>query len=50
MSTSHLSFKFLMCGMAVKGIDAALSTPKTGDGVPLRWGQDSIVVSTFPKP
>jgi len=37
-------------GMAVKGIDSALSTPKTGDGAPLRWGQDSIVVSTFPKP
>ena len=37
-------------GMAVKGIDSALSTPKTGAGAPLRWGQDSIVVSTFPKP
>jgi hypothetical protein len=37
-------------GMAVKGIDSALSPPKTGDGAPLRWGQDSIVVSTFPKP
>jgi len=30
-------------GMAVKGIDSALSSPKTGDGAPLRWGQDSIV-------
>ena len=37
-------------GMAVKGIDSALSTSKTGNGAPLRWGQDSIVVSTFPKP
>lgn len=37
-------------GMAVKGIDSALSTPKTGDGALLRGGQDSIVVSTFPKP
>ncbi len=37
-------------GMAVKGIDSALSSPKTSDGAPLRWGQDSIVVSTFPKP
>ena len=36
--------------MAVKGIDSALSSPMTGDGTPLRWGQDSIVVSTFPKP
>jgi hypothetical protein len=30
--------------------DSALSTPKTGDGASLRWGQDSFVVSTFPKP
>jgi hypothetical protein len=37
-------------GMAVKGIDSALSSPMTGDGTPLRRGQDSIVVSTFPKP
>ena len=37
-------------GMAVKGIDSALSSPKTGDGAPLRWGQDSVVISTFPKP
>ena len=43
-------FQTLTRGMAVKGIDSALSTPKTGDGAPLRWGQDSIVVSTFPKP
>ena len=37
-------------GMAVKGIDSALSSPNTGDGAPLRWGQESIVVSTFPRP
>ena len=43
-------FQTLTRGMAVKGIDSALSTPKTGDAAPLRWGQDSIVVSTFPKP
>jgi hypothetical protein len=43
-------FQTLTRGMAVKGIDSALSSPKTGDGAPLRWGQDSIVVSTFPKP
>jgi hypothetical protein len=43
-------FQTLTRGMAVKGIDSALSTPKNGDGVPLRWGQDSFVVSTFPKP
>jgi hypothetical protein len=44
------SYQTLTRGMAVKGIDSALSSPKTGDGAPLRWGQDSIVVSTFPKP
>jgi hypothetical protein len=43
-------FQTLTRGMAVKGIDSALSAPKTGDGAPLRWGQDSFVVSTFPKP
>jgi hypothetical protein len=43
-------FQTLTRGMAVKGIDSALSTPKTGEGAALRWGQDSIVVSTFPKP
>ena len=43
-------FQTLTRGMAVKGIDSALSSPKTGDGAPLRWGQDSVVVSTFPKP
>ena len=44
------NFQILTRGMAVKGIDSALATPKSGDGAPLRWGQDSIVVSTFPKP
>ena len=43
-------FQTLTRGMAVKGIDSALSSPKTGDGAPLRWGQNSIVISTFPKP
>ena len=43
-------FQTLTRGMAVKGIDSALSSPKTGEGAPLRWGQDSVVVSTFPKP
>jgi hypothetical protein len=40
----------LISGMAVKDIDSALSSPKTGDGAPLRWGQDSIVIIAFPKP
>jgi len=43
-------FQTLTRGMAVKGIDSALSFSKIGDGAPLRWGQDSIVASTFPKP
>ena len=49
-SDEQQPFQTLTRGMAVKGIDSALSTPKTGDGAPLRWGQDSFVVSTFPKP
>jgi hypothetical protein len=43
-------FQTLTRSMAVKGIDSAPSTPKTGAGAPLRWGQDSIVVSSFPRP
>jgi hypothetical protein len=51
MKPSHQQpVQVLTRGMAVKGIDSALSSPKTVDGAPLRWGQDSIVVSTFPKP
>jgi hypothetical protein len=49
-SAEQQPFQVLTRGMAVKGIDSALSSPKTGDGAPLRWGQDSIVVSTFPRP
>lgn len=37
-------------GMIVKGIDNALASPQTGSGAPLLWAQDSVVVSTFPKP
>ena len=37
-------------GMIVKGIDNALSNPKGGPGAALLWAQDSVVVSTFPKP
>ena len=44
------NFQVLTRGMAVKGIDSAIATPKSGEGAALRWGQDSIVVSTFPKP
>ena len=49
-SDEQQPFQTLTRGMTVKGIDSALSTPKIGDGAPLRWGQDSFVVSTFPKP
>jgi len=44
------SFQVLTRGMMAKGIDAALATPASGESAPLRWGQDSIVVSTYPKP
>lgn len=43
-------FQVLTRGMMAKGIDSALATPTTGKSAPLRWGQDSIVVSTFPRP
>jgi hypothetical protein len=49
-SQEQQSYQTLTRGMAVKGIDSAIATAKSGDGAPLRWGQDSIVVSTFPKP
>lgn len=42
-------FQVLTRGMAVKGISAAVAS-KPEEAAPLRWGQDSIVVSTFPKP
>jgi hypothetical protein len=42
-------FQILTRGMAVKSIDSALATAKTGNTAPLVWGQDSIVVSTYPK-
>jgi hypothetical protein len=36
--------------MAVKGIDKSVAAaPESSDASP-RWSQDSIVVSTFPKP
>jgi len=49
-SQEQQSYQTLTRGMAVKGIDSAIATAKSGDGAPLRWGQDSIVVCTFPKP
>ena len=43
-------FQVLTRGMAVKGIDSALAAAKVGSNAALLWSQDSIVVSTFPKP
>ena len=43
-------FQVLTRGMAVKGIDSALAAAKVGSTAALLWSQDSIVVSTFPKP
>lgn len=43
-------FQVLTRGMAVKGIDSALAAAKVGSTSALLWSQDSIVVSTFPKP
>jgi hypothetical protein len=43
-------FQVLTRGMAVKGIDSALAAAKVGSTAALLWGQDSIVVSSFPKP
>lgn len=42
-------FQVLTRGMFAKGIESSLG-PATQGEAPLRWGQDSIVVSTFPKP
>ncbi len=49
-ATDEQPFQTLTRGMAVKATDTALSSSKNGDASPLKWGQDSIVVSTFPKP
>jgi hypothetical protein len=43
-------FQVLTRGMAVKGIDSALAAAKVGSTAALLWSQDSIVISTFPKP
>jgi hypothetical protein len=43
-------FQVLTRGMAVKGISKAVTTSSASADAPPRWGQDSIVVSTFPKP
>ena len=49
-ATDEQPYQTLTRGMAVKATDSALSSSKNGDASPLKWGQDSIVVSTFPKP
>jgi len=45
------NFSSMPRGMLIKGLSAALVQPASAtDGVPLQWGRDSMVVSTFPKP
>jgi len=39
----------LIRGTAMKGIESALSTPRIGNGAPLRWVPDSVV-NMSPKP
>jgi hypothetical protein len=43
-------FQVLTRGMAVKGIDKSVASAPESSDAPSRWSQDSIVVSTFPKP
>ena len=43
-------FQVLTRGMAVKGISKAVSSSPAPSDAPPRWSQDSIVISTFPKP
>jgi hypothetical protein len=43
-------FQVLTRGMAVKGIDKSVASAPESSDAPPRWSQDSIVVSTFPKP
>jgi len=50
LAATNVSSPAQVLSFDVKDIDGVLSSPKTGDGARLRWGQDSIVVSTFPRP
>jgi len=43
-------FQVLTRGMMAKGIESSIANSKSGESAPLRWAQDSIIVSTFPKP
>jgi hypothetical protein len=49
-SDAPAPFQLLTRGMAVKSIDTALAAAKGGSTSALLWGQDSLVVSTFPNP
>jgi hypothetical protein len=49
-SDAPAPFQLLTRGMAVKSIDTALASAKSGSTAPILWSHDSIVVSTFPKP
>ena len=43
-------YQVLTRGMAVKGIDKSVASVFESSEAPPRWSQDSIVISTFPKP
>lgn len=43
-------FQVLTRGMAVKGIDKSVAAAPEFSDAPPRWSQNSIVISTFPKP
>ena len=49
-ATEKEPFQVLTRGMFAKGIETSLASPVAKGEGPLRWGRDSIVVSTFPKP
>jgi hypothetical protein len=49
-ATDEQPYQTLSRGMAVKGIDKSVATAPESSDAPPRWSQDSVVVSTFPKP
>ena len=49
-ATDEQPYQTLTRGMAVKSVDKSVASAPESSDVPTRWSQDSIVVSTFPKP
>ena len=43
-------FQTLTRRMAVNGIDKSVAAAPESSDAPPRWSQDSVIVSTFPKP